>query len=90
MLEYFHADDLKLVRHRIRKIRRTALEACGHFKQLPIDHPKAGEIARMDRACRSVIAATRPSVVSKASFPECMAMLAFTLAATTGERKKLN
>jgi hypothetical protein len=83
-------DDLKLVRGRIRLIRRTALEATRQFAQLPMDHPKAAEIALMDRACRSVIMATRPSVLSKATFPECMAVLAFTLAATNGARAKLN
>ncbi len=83
-------DDLELVRFRIRRIRRTALEASKHFTRVPIDHPRAGEIARMNRACRSVIAATHHSVVSRATFPECMAVLAFTMAATTGERTKLN
>jgi hypothetical protein len=62
-------DDLWVVRCRIGKIRRTAIEACRQLTQLPMDHPKAGEIARMNRACRSVIAATRPSIVSKATFP---------------------
>jgi hypothetical protein len=83
-------DDLMLVRVRIKMIRRTAIEASRHLTGVPTDHPKAGEIAQMNRACRAVIAVTRPSVVSKATFPECMAVLAFTVAATAGTRTKLN
>jgi hypothetical protein len=86
----FETDDLNVARFRIMKISRTALEASRRFAQLPMDHPKAAEIAHMDRACRSVIMATRPCVVSRATFPECMAVLAFKLAATSGERAKLN
>jgi hypothetical protein len=90
MQNHFETDDLELVRSRIRKIRRTAVEAHKYLSQLPKHHPKAEEIDRMNRACGSVIVATRPSVVSKATFLECMAVLAFAVAATTGERTKLN
>ena len=36
------------------------------------------------------IVATRPSVVSKANFGDCMALLAFTIAATTCKPRNLN
>jgi hypothetical protein len=90
MPNHFETDDLELVRSRIRKIRRTAVEARKYLSRLPKHHPRAEEMARMNRACGSVVAATRPCVVSKATFPECMAVLAFTVAATTGELTKLH
>jgi hypothetical protein len=83
-------DELALARFRIRKIRRTAVEAWKHLSKLPITHPKADEIERMGRACSAVIVATQPSSVSKASFGDCMALLAFTIAATTCKPRNLN
>jgi hypothetical protein len=90
MLRNDEIDELALARFRIRKIRRTAVEASKHLSHSPKIHPKAAEIGRMGRACDSVIVATRPSVVSKANFGDCMALLAFTIAATTCKPRNQN
>ena len=83
-------DELPLARFRIRKSRRTAVEASKHLSRLPKNHPKADEIERMGLACNAVIVATQPSSVSKASYGDCMALLAFTIAATTCKPGNLN
>jgi hypothetical protein len=90
MLKNNEVDELAKIRFRLGKIRRAAVEASKHLETLPSNHPKATEIGNMHRACRSVIAATNPSVVSKATFSECTAVLAFTIAATTCRPRNLN
>ncbi len=83
-------DELAVVRSRLKKIRRTALEASKFLSRVPVDHRNGPEILRMRNACHSILTATRPSVISRASFPECMAVLSFTAAVASGSPTHLN